>query len=164
MTSAPFKIRGAHVLIGMLFFFGLIIAINVAFAVAAVQTFPGEDEQRSYTQGLHYNDTLAERRAQAAIGWSARSTLVSAPTGARLVVRLADRAGQPVSDAALSGVLRWPPNQSGDRALSFITQGNGVYVADLAQLAPGQWDLRARAERVDGARDFEADLTWPSTH
>lgn len=162
-TTSSFTLRGGHVLAGLLLFFAAIIAINVAFAVAAVRTFPGEDERRSYTQGLHYNDVLAARREQAAIGWSARSELVRDDRGARLVVHLSDRAGAPIEAATVTGVLRWPPNESGDRQLIFIAEGEGAYAADLGALTPGRWDLRARAENNSGARDFEAELTWLST-
>lgn len=163
-SARSFTLRGGHVLAGLLLFFAAIIAINIAFAVAAVQTFPGEDERRSYTQGLHYNDTLAERRAEAAIGWQARTELVRTTTGTRVMVQLTDRAGAPVEDAAIEGVLRWPPNEGGDRALTFVAQGDGLYAADLNQLAPGRWDLRARARSgEERALTFEAELTWPST-
>lgn len=163
MSKASFELRGGHVLAGLLLFFAAIIAINIAFAVAAVRTFPGEDERRSYTQGLHYNDVLAERRAQAELGWRAHSELVQTSSGARLVVRLADRAGAPVERAAIDAVLRWPPNESGDRALRFTSAGAGVYAADLGALPAGRWDLRAKAEGADGrALDFEAELTWPT--
>jgi nitrogen fixation protein FixH len=162
MSRASFELHGGHVLAGLLLFFAAIIAINVAFAVAAVRTFPGEDERRSYTQGLHYNDVLAERRMQADLGWRARSALALTPQGARLVVRLADRAGAPIDDATVSAVLRWPPNESGDRSLRFTPIGAGAYAAELGVLAPGRWDLRARAEDPQGrALDFEAELTWP---
>ena len=126
-TASSFKLRGGHVLAGLLLFFAAIIAINVAFAVAAVRTFPGEDEQRSYTQGLHYNDVLAARREQASIGWNARSELALGERGATLVVRLTDRAGMPINAATVTGTLRWPPNESGDRQLTFVAQGAGVY-------------------------------------
>lgn len=158
-----FELRGVHVLAGLILFFAGIIAINVAFAVAAVRTFPGEDERRSYTQGLHYNDTLAERRAQAELGWRARSELGASASGARLLVRLSDRTGAPIEDAAINAVLRWPPNESGDRALQFRSVGAGAYEADLGALPRGRWDLRARAEDAQGrALDFEAELTWPT--
>lgn len=162
-TTSSFALRGWHVLAGLLLFFAAIIAINVAFAVAAVRTFPGEDERRSYTQGLHYNDVLGARREQAAIGWSARSELARDDRGARLVVLLNDRTGAPIDGATVTGVLRWPPNESGDRQLTFSAEGEGVYAAELGVLTPGRWDLRARAENNSGARDFEAELTWLST-
>ncbi|MCC6787137.1 MAG: FixH family protein [Hyphomonadaceae bacterium] len=163
-TTATFRIRGWHVLATLLLFFAAIIAINIAFAVAAVETFPGEDERRSYTQGLHYNDVLAERRAQAEMGWRAHGALAPASDGAELVVSLVDREGRPIENAALSGVLRWPPSESGDRALTFESQGQGRYVARIGALNAGRWDLRARAQDHAGrALDFEAELTWPST-
>lgn len=165
MTAKPFKLSGLHVLASLLLFFAAIIAINVAFAVAAVRTFPGEDERRSYTQGLHYNDVLAERRAQAETGWRAYSALSENAGRAQLIVDLRDRDGRPIEGAALSGVLRWPPSESGDRALTFARQNDGRYVAQIGNLNAGRWDLRARAEGQSGsALDFEAELTWPSTH
>jgi nitrogen fixation protein FixH len=161
-TSSAFTLRGGHVFAGLLLFFAAIIAINIAFAVAAVRTFPGEDERRSYTQGLHYNDVLATRRAQAELGWIARSEFTRAGRGAVLLVRLHERSGEPIEGANVSGVLRWPPNESGDRAVAFVAQGEGVYAADLGAISPGRWDLRARAESEgSGALDFEAELTWP---
>jgi nitrogen fixation protein FixH len=163
LTTTSFRLTGGHVLAAMLVFFAAIIAINIAFAVAAVRSFPGEDERRSYTQGLRYNDVLAERRAQAATGWRARSELTSTPFGARLLLSLHDRTGAPIEGAAINGALRWPPHEGGDRALSFAPQGNGFYAAELGALAPGRWELRARAEDGSGAAlDFEAELTWPS--
>lgn len=164
MSAKTYELRGGHVLVGLLLFFAAIIAINVAFAVAAVRTFPGEDERRSYTQGLHYNDTLAERRAEAAIGWRAQTMIDGVASGARVLVRLSDRAGAPIGNATIEGVLRWPPNESGDRALTFVRQHDGAYAAELGALAPGRWDLRARAHDPSGqSLSFEAELTWPST-
>lgn len=163
-TTSSFTLRGRHVLIGLLLFFAAIIAVNIAFAVAAVRTFPGEDERRSYTQGLRYNDVLRERRAQAALGWRVVSELAPNAGGARLLVRIEDRSGAPVDVASVNGVLRWAPSESGDRALSFEALGSGLYAADLGALTPGRWDLRARAEGEGGQMfDFEAELTWPST-
>jgi len=160
--SVP-EIKGVHVLAALLLFFASIIAINVAFAVAAVRTFPGEDERRSYTQGLRYNDLLSERRAQRELGWRARGALAATTDGAEVVVNLIDRDGRPIQGARVSGVLRWPPNQSGDRALTFQQRGDGRYVADVGALGVGSWDLRARAEDRSGeALDFEAELTWSS--
>jgi len=129
-----------------------------------VQTFPGEDERHSYTQGLHYNATLAERRAQAAVGWQAQAELGETASGAELAVTLRDRDGRPVEGATIEGVLRWPPSQSGDRALTFTPLGAGRYIADLGALGSGDWDLRAKAQNQSGqSLNFEADLSWRST-
>ena len=161
--AAPAELRGVHVLTMILLFFGAIIAINVGFGIMAVRTFPGEDERRSYTQGLHYNQTLAERREQAALGWRAEGELARSGNGADVRVRLVDAQARPLDDVTVEGVLRWPPSASGDQPLEFRHVGEGVYVAHLAALPPGRWDLRARAHNArGGALDFEAGLTWPS--
>lgn len=158
--NAPLK--GWHVLAAMLTFFGVVIAINVGFTVAAIRSFPGEDEQRSYLQGLHYNDMLAERRAQRALGWRAFVTFRG--DGARsLVVVVRSRGGAPIDGLDMNAMLGRRSSAASDHALAFIGEGGGVYVAALPPLAPGQWRLRAHAANDEGdALDFESDLTWPS--
>lgn len=165
MSATSFRLGGGHVLVGLLLFFAAIITINVAFAIAAVRTFPGEDERRSYTQGLHYNAVLTERREQAALGWRAHTQLAETSSGARVVVVLNDRTGAPITAANIEGVLRWAPSENGDRELRFTSLGQGRYAAELGALPPGRWLLRARAQtEAERSLNFEAELTWPSTH
>ncbi|MEZ6024036.1 MAG: FixH family protein [Hyphomonadaceae bacterium] len=159
MTRA-FEIRGRHVLAGLLAFFGAVIAVNVGFAVLAVQSFPGEDVRRSYTQGLEYNQTLEQRREQAALGWQASAELRSDAAGPLLEVVLHARDGAPLEGAALEGELQWPTTSVHDRTLEFTPTGQGRYVARLDALQNGRWRLRAHAARADGALDFESELTW----
>ncbi len=161
MNAGRFEIRGWHVLAGMLAFFGAIIAVNVTFAVFAFQTFPGEDVRRSYLQGLNYNTTLADRRAQAALGWRSMTSLRPDPDGAVVEVTLLDRDGAAISGATVNGALQWPTTAQFDRALAFVPAGGGRYVARLGALEHGRWRLRAQAQGESGALDFEAELTWP---
>ncbi|MEZ5961394.1 MAG: FixH family protein [Hyphomonadaceae bacterium] len=161
MSAARYEIRGWHVLAGILAFFGIIIAVNVTFAIYAVRSFPGEDVRRSYLQGLHYNDTLAERRAQAALGWHAAAALRDDAAGTLLEVRLTSQ-DDAINGATLNGDLEWPTSSQFDRSLTFHSVGGGRYVARLGDLTPGRWRLRARAESAAGALDFESELTWPS--
>jgi nitrogen fixation protein FixH len=163
MSSAaktPREIKGWHVLTAMLAFFGAVIAVNVVFVVFAVGSFPGEDVRRSYLQGVQYNETLAERRAQDALGWRAAADFVGDSRSAALEVELIDREGRPVNGAAVQGELRWPADARHDRTLAFESVGNGRYRAELGDLTEGRWRLRARAERGENARDFEAELLW----
>lgn len=159
--AAPgFVLRGWHVLAMMLGFFGAVIAVNIAFAVFAVGTFPGEDVRHSYLQGLNYNETLAERHAQAATGWRAEAGLTKEGADTVLRVALLTRDGAPIEDARVEGALRWPTDSRRDRALTFQSRGHGVYVAPLGNLPDGDWRLRARAETPHGALDFESELAW----
>lgn len=160
--ASGFTLRGWHVLAGMLLFFGVIIAVNVWFAMAAVETFPGEDVPHSYLQGLEYNQTLAERRAQEASGWRAIAALRRSPDGAVLEVDLRSRDGAGIANAHIDAQLRWPADAHRDRSIVFIPLGQGRYVAHLRALPEGDWQMRARAVRGAQSLDFEADLTWPT--
>lgn len=163
MAKKPFEVRGWHVLVAMLAFFGAVIAVNVGFAVIAMQSFPGEDVRRSYLQGLNYNQTIAERRAQAELGWQAAAALRRDGESAMLEVTLRARDGAPINAAQLTGELQWPTNASFDRGVMFESVGGGRYLARLGTLPEGRWRLRARAaDDRGGALDFEAGLTWPS--
>jgi nitrogen fixation protein FixH len=162
IAKGAYEIRGWHVLAALLAFFAAIIAVNVSFAIVAVRSFPGEDVRRSYLQGLNYNDTLAERRAQAELGWRAGAELKQDADGALVEVNLASRDGAPLGELTLAGELRRPTDARFDRALAFEQIAPGRFVARLQQLPVGVWRLRARAEAGTGALDFEADLTWPT--
>jgi nitrogen fixation protein FixH len=139
---ARFTIKGWHVLVGMIAFFALIICVNVVFITLALRSFPGEETRRSYVQGLAYNEVIAEREAQAALGWTATANL----TQTQVLVRITDADGAPVSALALTGVLQHPADMDLDRALAFEELRPGVYAADAQGVAEGQWRLTAEAE------------------
>ena len=164
MSAARLEVRGWHVLLVILGFFGAIIAVNVTFAVLAFQSFPGEDVRRSYLQGLNYNQTLAQREAQAAHGWHATTDLRTGSNGAVLEVVLTTRDGEAVTGVELSGLLQWPTTSQFDRELRFEPAGEGRYLAHLGALESGRWRLRAHAQGAAGDLDFESELTWPASH
>ena len=162
-AARPFRLGGFHVLAGMLAFFIAVIAVNVAFAVIAVRSFPGEDVRRSYLQGLNYNDTLAARRAQAALGWVARAALVQHENAAAVEIVLSDASGAAISAATLTGEMRRPATAQFDRTLQFERVGDGRYRAFVGAIEPGVWRLRAHAaEHETTVLDLEAELLWPT--
>lgn len=146
----PFVIKGKHVLIGLIAFFAVTIAVNAVFITQAVRTFSGEEVERSYMQGLQYNQVIEQRRAQAELGWQAAVNL----TGGQILVELSRPDGSPVSGVFLEGALRHPADTALDRSLAFRERESGIYVADAADLPEGQWILTAR---VDGERPFEME-------
>lgn len=162
MSGRPMVLRGWHVLATMLGFFGLVIAINIAFAVAAIRTFPGEDVTHPYIQGLNYNMTVAERRAQRELGWGAAAAFYRTNEGAVLEVDLRTRDDAPLTGANLEGALRWPTDAARDRALTFEELGQGRYRARLGALSEGRWQLRAHAARGHDSLDFDSELIWPT--
>lgn len=131
-------LRGWHVLLIMLGFFGVIFSVNGVFLYHAITSFPGEDVKKSYVQGLNYNDTLAARAAQAELGWTAEAGL----QGQELVFRLNDAEGQPLSNYAVIGEIRRRATTAADRDLVFQAATAGEYRVETGTLEVGQWDVR----------------------
>ncbi|MEQ8404865.1 MAG: FixH family protein [Oceanicaulis sp.] len=140
--ESTFRIKGWHVLAGMVAFFGVIFTVNAIFITVALDTFPGEETRRSYVQGLAYNDVIAEREAQAALGWSAAANL----TPTQVLVAVTDADGAPVANLQFTGTLQHPANMQLDRTLAFEELRPGVYGADTQGLEEGLWTLSAEAE------------------
>jgi nitrogen fixation protein FixH len=140
--ESKFRLKGWHVLAAMVAFFGVIFSVNAFFITTALRTFPGEETRRSYVQGLAYNDVIAEREAQAALGWTAAANL----TPTQVLVAVNDADGAPVSNLQLVGALQHPANMQLDRALVFEELRPGVYAAAAQSLDEGLWTLTAEAE------------------
>ncbi|MAC89398.1 FixH family protein [Maricaulis sp.] len=141
----PFNpLRGWHVLILILMFFGVTIGVNATFVTLALSSHPGEDVPRSYVQGLNYNDTLDRRNAQAALGWSARVNQVDGD----LVLAIDDADGAAVAGLELAGQLIHPADTGADCDLAFTEARPGVYRSTLPCGEAGDWRLRVHT--VDG--------------
>ncbi|MEL6858319.1 MAG: FixH family protein [Pseudomonadota bacterium] len=143
------ELKGWHVLLIMLGFFGVMFSVNGVFLYHAITSFPGEDVKKSYVQGLNYNETLAARARQAELGWRAEAGL----QGNEILLRLSDKGGAPLTHRAVVGELRRVATRDQDQALVFQPKRGGAYSAPAGTLAPGQWRLRvsvldAKAEKV----------------
>ena len=143
MTNAQprFTVKGWHVLVIMVCFFGVIFTVNGVFISNALRTFPGEETRRSYVQGRDYNQVVDARRAQEDLGWSATANL----TAERVLVEVLDVDGQPVTGLRLEGQLQHPASMSHDRDLIFTEVRDGVYAAGASGLTQGRWTLTAEA-------------------
>ncbi|MFN3513848.1 MAG: FixH family protein [Phenylobacterium sp.] len=153
----PFRITGWHVLVAMVAFFGVVIAVDGAFLVVAYRTHPGQVSVTPYEDGLAYNRTLAQREAQAALGWRA----AAAADGGAVTVEVLDRDGRPVTGLKITGTLQRPATEAGAQGLAFTEAAPGRYAAPVADAA-GVWDLAFKATG-GGAQAFEGErrLTWP---
>lgn len=149
------EIKGYHVLIALLAFFGVTIAVNVFFVTSALETFSGEDTPRPYLQGLAYNKTLGERAYQMKLGWTATIDVERRLRETIAKVRIADRNGVPQEGLTVVVTFRRPTDAALDRSVSLKPAGAGQYEGDAADLAPGQWDLVARTTAANDVK-FEA--------
>lgn len=105
-------------------------------------------EPRYYEKALAWDETARLRDASARLGWKAAVGV----HGDRLVVRLSDAAGAPVTGAAVS-VVTFADARSGDRQeLALSERGTGEYEGPMSVSRPGLWQFRVRAGR--GADTF----------
>jgi nitrogen fixation protein FixH len=162
-----FEIKGWHVRVGLLAFFGAVIAVDVGFAIQAYRTFPGEVSATPYEDGLQFNRTLAARAEEKSLGWRAaiQATVLGAgsnPGSGRVLLRISikDAAGLPVRDLKISGRLERPATEAGALAPRFTETGPGIYQAVVPE-TPGAWDLTLNARDPAGrAFDAESRLLW----
>lgn len=148
--TRSFTLTGRHVLAILLGFFLMIVVANSIFITLAVKSFPGEQEKKSYLQGLNFNDRLAERDAQAALGWAVE--LTDGFEGDRAVLDLqflSDKA-RPVTGLAITGALARPATQTGEREFEFFETAPGVYRAEIEDIDAGAWLFEASAAGRDG--------------
>ncbi len=144
-------LTGRHVLLALIAFFGVIIVANTIFITLAVKSFPGESEKKSYMQGLRYNDVLAERATQSALGWNAAVTRIKlAETGGFVEISMLDGNGDELLHLNIEGALKRPAHDGEDSDLAFEELGGGAYRARTMVLTAGAWDLEARATNAAG--------------
>jgi nitrogen fixation protein FixH len=143
-------LRGRHVLLGLVAFFGLIFLVNGIFIYYALTTFGGGDTINPYLKGLDYNETIAEAARDAELGWQAQ--LGYAAGSGRLVVSLADKDGRPVSGLHFNGTIGRPITDREDLSASFNEAESGAYAA-MVRLAPGQWIVQLHSEELSRAGD-----------
>ncbi|MBT3071765.1 FixH family protein [Rhodomicrobium sp. Az07] len=142
-TSERGGLTGKHVLLILLGFFGLMSSVNAVFVYMAISTKPGEATGASYEAGLRYNQTLAEAKAQAALGWHHKVEL----RGERLRVSMTDAGGEPVAGLAITGRIERPASSEKSHGVSFREADAGLYEADLGKVGTGKWILAFNAEK-----------------
>lgn len=146
MSDNGFRVTGRFVLFTMIGFFAVIIAANTVFITVAVKSFPGEQEEKSYLQGLHYNDRIGARAEQAALGWQAEITEARlAGSDARIVLVFSDAQSGSLNGLSVEAALLRPASAENAGAVTIEAAGAGAYILTADAAAPGVWVLSGRA-------------------
>lgn len=152
-----FTVRGWHVLAAVVAFFAVVIAVDGAFMVVALRTFPGQVSVTPYEDGLVYNRRIAQVEAQERLGW--RAGAAAAP--GEVTITFIDRSGRPLEGLEITGELRRPATEAGRVTLRFAENAPGRYAAPSGRLS-GAWDLAVEARApAGGIFVAERRLTWP---
>ena len=135
------ELKGKHVAMMFVGGFSVIIAVNLTLAFNAVNTFPGLEVKNSYVASQAFDKN---RTAQEALGWS---VLAEAREG-QVILSVTDAEGSPVEVSNLDATLGRATHVRDDATPQFRFDG-ARYVAD-ADLEPGNWNIRMKAEASDG--------------
>lgn len=141
------------------------VAINLGMVWIAVAhrsaPVPGDPE----ADALGFDDTLAQRRASAALGW--RVEVGPCRTGAagqcELTIDVLDRDGRGVEDLRGRVVARRADDASFDRDAELRPLGLGHYAATLPTGAPGRYALAITLDGEASAWGGERELWVPAT-
>jgi nitrogen fixation protein FixH len=153
MSSADhseFRLKGWHVLVILIGFFGVIFAVNGVIIYEGIVTNPGEDTQHAYQQGIDYNQELAEQAAQEKLGWQAAIKLGEANGMKTIELAYTDKKGEPVLGLKLDAELRNPVVAERDRPLVFTPIGPGRFAAKFSDPHDARWDLLVTARSQTG--------------
>ena len=125
-------------------FFVVLAAIQGVMIWFAIESFSGLTAEDAYQRGITYNQTIAVKEAEQALGWRASLTWQadrSAAGKGRLELQLLDRLGQPLQGAEIRARLRRPVGPETATSAVLVASGPGTYGADLSLPLRGQWDV-----------------------
>ena len=149
---------GWHVFFAVVIFFSIIIVANISMVTLGVKSFPGEDTKQSYRQGIEYNNAIAERKRQAATGWSAD---IEIKDKSAVVLKISDSSGVTVRGLRVTGMLKHPAETDRDSVLKFAQAADGTYIAPIdAALFGKQWLLVTSAKTTDGTKFDTHNELW----
>lgn len=147
------RFTGWHMTAIMVAFFGVVLAVNLVMARAAIGTFGGTVVDNSYVASQRYNGWLEQARAQDRLAWSVKAI----PAGKRAAIVLIGPAG-PLDTATVTATARHPLGRLPDRTLTFDGAGKGRYLASTP-LPPGRWLLNIRIRSGGNEARYERELT-----
>lgn len=136
-----------------------ILAATVALNLAVLRLAKADPsfavEPDYYRRALRWDDELAQRRRNAALGWRASPALdvasAGGAAGAELRVRLSGADGAPLSGATVRVRAFAVARSAHVLAATLVPHAAGEYVARLPVARGGAWELRVEAAR-GGAR------------
>lgn len=105
-------------------------------------------EDRYYAKAMSWDEKLAQRRANDALGWQLHSDISAGPKSVRdVALRIVDREGRPVADASVE-VDAFAVARSSSVVHAILPEiAPGSYLGALPVSRPGLWELTFRAAR-----------------
>lgn len=151
---APKPITGRFVLVITVAFFAVVIGVNAVMMDLAVRTLPGTEVDSAYAASLGYKDEIKAAQEQSQRDWKIDARIERRADGnAALQIEARDHDGRPLAGIAFSGRLERPADKREDKVLDLAEREAGIYRGNIAEVAPGQWDLVLEGDEA-GKRVF----------
>ena len=133
------EFTGWHMAGVMVLFFGTIIGVNFTMAYFATSTWTGLVVQNSYVESQRFNEVTAEKKRQAALGWSTQI----AYEGGVLAAELTDKDGAAIPDAIVLAKIGHPVQQP-DRDIALAR----LKLRQVARRDAGQFGYHAARQAL----------------
>ncbi len=135
--------------------FVVVFAVNMTMMKFATSTFSGLAVEHAFEKGNQYNAEIAAERAQAALGWTAKLTVVATEPedeDARTVrwrFSLVDADNTPVDGLRITAEIDRPTVTGHDIRMTLDPVAPGTYEAETLLPFKGQWEVRLIARHAD---------------
>lgn len=134
-----------------------LLAVNVCIVLVTVYLANSDAsysvEPAYYQKAVHWEERQRQIQLNSDLGWTAKCDMQQP---AVLRMHLADRAGQPISDARIEGVAFHNAYSSEQATLRWSNPGGGDYTSPLEITHAGLWTIQLVVRR--GETRFTADL------
>ena len=139
-------LKGHHVLMAFVAFFGVIIAVNMTMFYFAAGSWTGLVVKNSYVASQDFDTTLARAQSQEALGLRDTFDL----SGQVVTFGLVDSVNAPVDATDVHAIVGRPAFDNQDHRVDLNTVAAGVYTA-TTPLADGEWVATVNATLPDGS-------------
>ena len=149
-AGATDGLKGHHVLLMLIGFFGVVFAVNGVFLASALRSHTGIVSNEPYVKGLKYNERIEAGERQAKLGW--QEALAVEASGA-ISLGVKDDGGRPVQGLKLTGSIGRPSTSRADRAVTLVEAQPGRYVVNVGVLDEGTWLVALEGTSGDHGAD-----------
>lgn len=133
-------------------FFAVVFAVNGTMLYFALDSWTGLSDENAFQQGLAYNDKIAERDRQAALGWQVSFDATPDRAGHVLfALQVDDDRGMPVTAASVVVSLTRPTHEGHDLAATLTHRGRGYYAGEADLPLSGQWHVELVIDEPRGS-------------
>lgn len=150
-NSLKQRIKGRHVLMILVGFFGTVAAVDGFMIYRAVSTFGGVETPDAYRKGVAYNESIAKEEQQGRLGWRDEVKVAGEPH--RLLVTLSDNDKSAVAGKHVVATVGRPATDRYDMTLTLSETAPGLYEAALPGASEGTWIVDVSA--YDGGNTAE---------